>query len=365
MREKTNNGVTLKYPDEIGFAFNACLLVASGEQLTKMRIALRGGDRKELVFLDSFKGKCYGDVREYIQTFFDTLNFGTLNYRQEEKTKIGMSVTFDVTAMLGNGDIATFNFDVFYIWGALKIGGQEVYNGYRTLTWFRGYPFTFGIYAAGKSTLLFSRDGVANRFVSLPERGVWNVPMKDTDNAKSYYTVSDCLGTFASITFDNTFDMTFSYTGGGEKTKKLRIDIVDSCGDGFYLRWINRHGFYCYYLFKVGEEQRKSNTDNLFMRNNLLAYDMTFGYEGYTGRQQQMNREDVVSVCAPLVDSETWDMLFDITTSPCVDLFAGYNDGEPKWVSVTVVAGSYVKSRAVLQDFACNILLPDVNIQKL
>ena len=79
-----------------------------------------------------------------------------------------------------------------------------------------------------------------------------------------------------------------------------------------------------------------------------------------------MKREDVVSLCAPLVDSETWDMLFDIATSPCVDMFAGYKDGEgAKWLSVTVVAGSYTKIGAVLQDFICSIQLPDINIQKL
>lgn len=367
MREQTKNNIKLKFPDDIGFAFNTCLLIAEGEKLSRLSITIRGGEKQQRLFLDSLNGKCYGDVREYVQSFFDTLSFDNVNYGREEKTKMGIRLSFEVTAMLQNytGEVS-FNFDVFYIWGALKLGGQEEYNGYRALTWFRGYPFTFGIYAAGGSSLLFSRDGVADRFVSLPEQGVWNVPMLTSDNAQSYYTISDSSGTFVSVTFDNTFDATFKYSGGGEKTEKLRINIVDTCGNGgYYLRWVDRHGFYCYYLFKGGDEQRKSVSDSLFMRNNLLAYDGTYGYEGYTGRQQQMSREDAVALCAPLVDSATWEMLFDITTSPCVDLFAGYKDGEPKWVSVTLVAGSYVKTRAALQDFVCNILLPDVNIQKL
>ena len=47
-------------------------------------------------------------------------------------------------------------------------------------------------------------------------------------------------------------------------------------------------------------------------------------------------------------------------------MFAGYKDGEgAKWLSVTVVAGSYTKIGAVLQDFICSIQLPDINIQKL
>lgn len=379
MRTQTNNGVTLKYPDEIGFAFNACLLTTSGLDTSKINITMSSGSlssglRTETVFLDGFDGKCYGDVREYVQTFFDTMQFGTVDYKRESKTGMGMRISFEVVATYTDEVAAAhpdgtheavFSFDVFYIWGALKIGGQEIYNGFRTLTWFRGFPFTFGIYGAGGGSVLLSRDGAPMRFVSLPEQGVWNVPMLPSDDGECYYLVSDCNGAFTEVTFDETFDMTFRYQGGGKRTGKIRINVVDGCDDGYYLRWIDRHGFYCYYLFKAGEERRKSESENLFIRNNLLAFDMSYGYEGYTGRQQQMSREDTVPVCAPLVDSDTWEMLFDITTSPCVDLFAGYQDSEPRWVSVTVGAGSYTKSKAALQDFVCDLLMPDVNVQKL
>ena len=92
---------------------------------------------------------------------------------------------------------------------------------------------------------------------------------------------------------------------------------------------------------------------------------MTYGYESGAGRMQSLKREDSLPICAPLVDSETWDMLFDVTTSPIVDMFAGYEGGVPKWVSVNVVAASYTKGGAPLQDFICAIALPEVEIQKL
>ena len=113
-------------------------------------------------------------------------------------------------------------------------------------------------------------------------------------------------------------------------------------------------------------ESRKTTRDSVFMLNNLLAYDMSYGYQGYTGRQQQMSREDTIPVCAPLVDSDTFDMLMDIATSPCVDLFAGYDaDNRPQWIAVTINAGTYKKTKAVLQDFVTNIVMPEVQIQKL
>ena len=368
MREITNNGVTLSYPEEIGFAFNPCLLVASGDNLEKMVIEIRGGEKTETVWLEAMKGKCYADVREYVQTFFDSMMFGAVDYGQERLTEMGKRVYFSVTATKEDEANTTveYTFEVFYIWGALKVGGQEMYNSYRTLTWFRGFPFTVGVYTAGSGSIMFSKDGVADRFVSLPEQGVWNIPIKSTDDANRYYLLSDCTGAFVEVTFDNTYDMTFRYRNVGTKTEKVRINIVDSYDEGYYLRWINRHGFYCYYLFKSGDEVRKVASGGLFTRNNLLAYDMSYGYQGYTGRQQMMSREDTIPVCAPLVDSDTWDMLFDIATSPCVDLFAGYDkEGVAKWLSVTVVSGSYTKAKAVLQDFVCNIIMPDVPIQKL
>ena len=367
MREITNNGVTLSYPDEIGFAFNPCLLVASGDELVKMTIDIRAGEKKETIWMEAMKGRCYADVREYVQTFFDTLAFSDVDYNKERQTAMGKRVSFSVTATKSDEANTTveYTFEVFYIWGALKVGGQEAYNSYRTLTWFRGFPFTVGVYAAGGGSIMFSKDGVADKFVNLPEQGVWNIPLKRTEDAKRYYLLSDCTGAFAEVTFDNTFDMTFRYSNVGTKTEKIRIDIIDDYDEGYYLRWINRHGFYCYYLFKPGDEARKVTSDGAFMRNNLLSYDMNYGYQGYTGRQQRMSREDTIPVCAPLVDSDTWDMLFDIATSPCVDLFVGYKNDEPKWMPVTIVSGSYTKAKAVLQDFICSIMMPDVTIQKL
>lgn len=366
MRSETKNGITLKFPDEVGFVFNPCLFIAEGENMAHMQLTMTDeeGNSADVTY-QAFRNGCYADVREYVQTFFDTMAFGNVDYQRVVKTSMGKNFTIKVWVVKNDETEASFEVSVFYIWGALKIGGQETYNGHRVLTWFRGFPFSFGIFSLGGS-LLFCRDGVPDRFENTDGRGVYNVPMLESDDCKSFFTIKDCTGAFVAMTFDSTFDMTFKYSGGGEKTEKLRINVIDGEADGYYLRWIDRHGFYCYYLFKAGEESRKTTAEDKFVRNNLLAYDMSYGYEGYTGRQQQMSREDTIPVCAPLVDSETFDMLFDVATSPCVDLFAGYDEeGTPKWISVTVQAGTYKKSTQVLQDFVCHIVMPDVSIQKL
>lgn len=363
MRVEEKNNVTLKYPDNIGFAFNNCLIVAENKQLKTLSIVIRNGERNSKIYLDAMNGKCYGDIKDYIQTFFDTLSFTNVNYEREEKTDLGVTLSFEVVAKLEDESEAVFRFETFYIWGAIQKVG-EVYNGYRNITYFKNYPFTFGVFADGEGSILFSRDGVAEKFVVLDEQGVWNVPLTAKDDAKEFYLISDCTGVFREVVFDNTFDMTFRYVHEGERNEKIKINVVDTCEQGVYLRWVNRHGFYCYYLFKKGDEQRKTASET-FMRNNLLADNDEYGFEGLAGQHQMMMREDVLPICAPLVDSETFDFLFDLATSPVVHLFTGYKDAKPQWVAVSILAGSYTKSRANLQDFICSVQMPNINIQKL
>ena len=69
MREQTKDNITLQYPEELGFAFNTCLLIASGERLERIGVTITGEDKKERVFFYSLNGKCYGDIKEYVQTF--------------------------------------------------------------------------------------------------------------------------------------------------------------------------------------------------------------------------------------------------------------------------------------------------------
>ena len=113
----------------------------------------------------------------------------------------------------------TFEFTVFYIWGALAVG--EVYNGFRTLTYFRGYPFTVGLYNdSPNGAAIIGNDGVATKVVNLGMQGVFDVPLTP-DTAKGYYTITDFRGTLTATTFDDTYDLTFRKIGEGTYTEKV------------------------------------------------------------------------------------------------------------------------------------------------
>lgn len=374
MRTETLTGSVLTYPDEIGFAFNPCLFVAKSGSKTVSYISVQLSDGTTALtgYSNAFGGTAYIDVREYVQSFFDNLT-EVLTYGDKavNKSSLGKEITAAVTVAYSDGTAETRTATIFYVWAALATGGADVYNGFRTLTYFKGYPFTMGVYAEDAGALLFKRDGVATDNVELSSKGVYNVALPSGLNPKRYILVCDWDGKFGQTTFDNTFDMTFRYTTGSKYSEKIKILLADEDYDGsesVYLRWLNRHGVYCYWLFKKGAESIKTATDGDFVRNNLLSYDQTYGYQNGNGRQQGYTRQDTIQLCAPLVDSDTWSFLSDLLTSPLVDMFCGWADDahtNAHWLSVSVVAGTYTKAVDVLQDFVLQINLPETIIQKL
>ena len=68
-----------------------------------------------------------------------------------------------------------------------------------------------------------------------------------------------------------------------------------------------------------------------------------------------------------MFDSDTFDMLQDLASSPVVDMYLGgdWTHEEDQWTSVTIKAGSYTKSTACLQDFVCEMIINNINIQRL
>lgn len=367
MRIQTISGVTMRYPDEIGFAFNPCLFVVDYRELACVAFSLTDGTTTQAVDFDAHGGRVYADLREFVQTLYSDASFGDINYNVESSlSPLGKDVTVAATAYSRDAttgertELAAFSVSVFFVWGALA--GDEVFNAYRRIKWFRNYPFTFGIYANATSSLIVNNAQV----ISLAGRGMYNVRPTYSGSAKKL-NIYDYSGNIIQATFDDTFDLTF-WDGDGVSRKLFEIDIDDCADDGFYLRWINRHGFVCYWLFKKGAEQYQAANGGEYLRNNLLDTEQAYGYNGGQVRRQSYTRQDIVPVCAPLVDRDTWDYLLDVITSPVVDLFRGYKADQttPRWQAVTIQAGSYTKAmRTPLQDFAFNILMPETPTQSL
>lgn len=364
MRKTKIDTTTIEYPDEIGFCFNPVVINVYGYAWGCIEVTITdtvsGKTHKEKRAM--FGSTCFFDVAPYAQDAFNLLNFTKVDYTAGvADSRVGHLFSVEVNMYadvdkLGN----SFSFDAFIIWGAMKVG--ERYNGNRTLTWFKNFPFTVGMYSAAAGVVNVSADGVALPTVNLTGRKVWNIVPGEISAQDSVVFELPGSALSASV-FDNTFDFTFR---GLLNLATKVVCKVDDSSCGIYLRWINRHGFYCYHLFKSGDENRQVTNDGEFIRNNMADYSYVDGYHGGSGRKQRKTENNTLPVCAPLVDSDTYDFLFQIASSPVVDMYAGKDeDGVHRWQAVNVSVGTFVKTKSHLQDFTATIILSETHLQSL
>lgn len=366
MRQTTKNGITINYADAVGFAFLPCIIKASGSGVASIEATISRETKTYTYSVEAFADNCIMDYREYVQALFDGISFVNLDYTKEiQKSNLGAAFNISVKVKNSEGsDLATFSYTTFYVWGAMRAG--ETWNGFKRLTWFTHFPFSFGLYTNEASQILVGYEGAPNRMVKPGIAGIVDINASVLPSKASYWNIYDYDGEIQQGTFDNTFDLTFCLSAGGKQSLLLRIDRDDT-ESGIYLRWIDRHGFIRYWLFASGEETREIASDLSFIRNNLCGYSDIYGYVGDSGRRQGYERTDSIKLCAPLVDSDTFDMLQDLASSPVVDMYLGgdWMHEEDQWTSVTIKAGSYTKSTACLQDFVCEMIINNINVQRL
>lgn len=366
MRKTSIGTTTIEYPDEIGFCFNPIVINIYGHPWSYIEVTIidtEGG----IIHVEKrsmFGSSCFFDLASYAQESFDLLNFSKVNYsvRGAQDSKVGRLFSVEIDMFNADSKLGdSFQFEAFIIWGAMKIG--ERYNGRRTLTWFKNFPFSVGMYSAtidGKVNVTV--DGVAQEEINIPARKVWNLMLNGVEANREVLFMLPGTMSAASV-FDNTFDFTFR---GLLNTSTSALCTVDENANGVYLRWIDRHGFYCYWLFKPGDESSQITNDGEFIRNNMADYSYVNGYHGGTGRKQRKTENNTLPVCAPLVDSVTYDFLFQLASSPVVDMYAGQDEkGGHLWKTVNTSVGTFVKTQKILQDFVVTIILPEIRVQSL
>ena len=361
MRQTTKNGITIKYADAVGFAFLPCIIKASGSGVASIETTISRETMAHTYSVEAFADNCIMDYREYVQALFDGISFGNLDYTKvSQQNKLGAAFNISVKVKNSEGsDLATFSYTTFYVWGTMRAG--ETWNGHKKLIWFTHFPFSFGFYLNEASQILVGYEGAPNKLVKPGIAGIVDINASVLPSKARYWNIYDYDGKIELGTFTDVFDLTFAMASGGKQSLLARIERNDT-EKGIYLRWVDRHGFYRYWLFTQGDESSAISSDTSFIRNNLGEYDDTiFGYLGANGRRQGYSREDTIPLCAPLVDSETFDFLQDLASSPVVDMYLGDNN----WQSVTIKAGTYTKTTAELQDFVCNLVINNTQIQQL
>lgn len=334
MREALLSGRTILVPDNVTFAFNP-MRVKIDDAAGVISISITDGVKTFTDEREPIGGKVAFDLSLYARSFFAI----------DRKTMIQPK---DVTCTITEG-MNEYTFTTLVIWGAMNVG--ERFNKPRTVTWFKNFPFTFTLYVpqGAISRTRYDRNGYSS--ATLQEG--WNViNPNDLFDADEFGVIRMDNYIHPSV-WEYTFDETFRGVDEGTHISRL---VVDECTKGIYLRWIDRHGYYQYYLFKGGDDvyQSKAQGDDV-----NVDYSSWYDF-GDIQVQQHKQMTNSVRACATLVDEETFKLLLGIHSSPIVDMWYD-ND----WLPIRVGDATITKSGKPLQDVEIEIMLPNIVSQKL
>lgn len=359
----------VKYPNATHFAFVPAIF-----KITKIPTEY---DRLEMILTDRqtqnsyneerepLNGTAYFDIQRYLQLLFSDVVHEVLDYSKDfidSPLKKAASVTI---YWYRNGNqyyLGTFGIDA--IWGA--ISARESSGGIMRRKWFVRYPFTVDVFAKNGTSFDVQVDGKWSDIMfynhnedatgATPYHRYLLNPAKVIDTSTVARTVHIAVPHSLILKNDEEAVGLVAYT----------LDI-DRSTNGVYLRWIDRQGRYCYYLFKeIGGTTKVSAALTWECRDTDVpaAYENNVNIE--TSTRQYLKQASTRSLGAKLVDSETYDFLLTLVRSVVVDVFDGYNgDDAPQWHRVNIVPGSYERTTKHLQDFIFSIEEPAQNAQTM
>lgn len=314
-------GVTVTYMDSPCFIFDPCVIIVDGAADTlSVRVTVKYGDKTATA-----KGVPYGnrtvlDLRQYLRSMFDAADL-TLDGKTAK--------TVSITVAVFNPSALAFSFDTVAVWGTKRVGdiyAVTVATPQVVQAW-SGYPFTYDLFSVSAVTNTIS-------FVS--------------DNVTTPVSLEAGLNRLAPPLNDGNVTLWRRTTS---RARPLVTFLVDTSGtSGVYLRWMNHLGMWCYYLFTPGDLAAKVTVSNV-RRNNMVDASGQ-GWDSVPAVRQQSTRTDTLALCAPSVDSATFDFLADILTSPVVERYVQESDG---WAAVSPVSATLTKEGRALQDFTFSI----------
>lgn len=359
-----DGAATLVTDEGIGFAFMPCVAIAKGDGVKSLTLKITHEGKEQQLNASAMNGVCYIDYREYIQALFSVEEIRNVDYSpaegQQFKSKAMIDVTIDFDIEMTDGKHHNESDKLFsYVWGSMRRG--ETWNGYKHIVWFKNYPFTFGVFTYSKGGASRSGIFIDDEIFETSDAGMYELsPSLINIDALVFFTSKvRYKGRNAVVVYgDEPLLKTITNQIIGKPL--AIIDIDDESDDGVYLRWIDRHGFFRYWLFNEEETSDSVTDDSDFFavrRDDVLGK----GYAHSGANRRLSSRKRSVKVSAPLVDRDIFQMLVDMVSSPIVDCYIN-----EAWESVTIEAGTYTMNPSdELQDFACNVIFTEDYLQRL
>ena len=340
-------------PDEIVFAFNPCFLRLRdiSEQRVTIMIndASMGGDGHQVarISLQLYDRSADVDISAYIRSEFAGIAKRTDTF----KPSANLSVS-----------IGTVSFTMTVIYGAMLPG--EVFNPSRTVRLWSAYPQIVPFFSyAGEYIFIQKDDQPGTEFLNGGYLG--NFEQYDNTHESTPMTESGQIVLRpASEELASTFSMEFdgTFTGvEGRTIINIEVDNRPQCEDHIFLRWLDKWGFWQYWLCKIG---------SIELSDAVVGSALTFltgtAYPYYATRNIGKSMVKQVSACATNLTEDEWKMLCTIKGSINV---CAFDTASQSWVPVNVAAGASawkIGSQAPYrQDFPLKVVFPTIQTQRL
>lgn len=313
MRTQYISGISVSYPEEVVAAYDKSPIWIEGFTGTAIQMTVTNNSTNKSVEekRSPFDGECFFDLAYYLQVLLKPTFM--VSYSSVSDSGMASRFTVNLQFLDGTATIGNMSFDVIATWASVISQKDE------QLRMFDGYPFTVGVFTDG--TYSINAGGAIYK----PTAGIHNFPVTDNTSV----VVSDSEGNVVQT-----------------------IKVTKSCGEGIYLRWVDKCGVYRYWMFRKGNVTNSIKASEEFLRKN-------------TGTDNSLRKSTKsvgtkIEICAPLVDENAFDFLMGVAASTMVDM---YNNGE--WLSVDVEQGDIVREMVMLQDFVVTLVLPVTEVQKL
>lgn len=260
------------------------------------------------------------------------------------------------------------NFTIWALPGALDAG--ETYNSNRRVRLYPNWPqtVTVGRPSAGGT---FGGTTVAKGAKSYTASGMTG----PTSEAALVQLIRDQSGTsdlnklLAGIDpglqcYETTQEAGWlQYSGWA--VRPFTVDTTPMSSGRYFLRWLSRSGGVRYWLFYGGDYKFAASAAISFTRRYTGDPNMPDNRCYRNEFKANMVAGRTMTLGAPAVTDDEFELLTDLTVSPVVDLLTGMSLTAPTWTRVAVAAGTHTRNRRRanpnLQDFEITVTLPALN----
>lgn len=352
-------GGRIEFPSEVAYCNMPMLVrVTQAEEYVGAAVTIVVNDEEYSDTRELRDGACVFDIARYAQMAFagKSLEYDLGEYddkAQTAPTAQEVQLFVRMTTMSGASEEAV-NSVICVVNGRLAIGQSS--GGTRRRRWFINLPQSFDFLSTADTDIYLDSD---DEVLEISKNETYN------NYGQVYVNLSPSSdipepSRKAHLRAENAPLVQGSAVGVGTIDYEL---IVDRCTSGVYLRWLDRLGQWCYYLFRVTAQTYNTSVvqewHDGIVRDERVAEGGVYLSSGQ--HHQQMSESETLSLGAKLVDAETFDYLLSLTSASLVDVMVNkerYLDGADEvaeWERVQVVGGSYARTAAPLQDFLVTI----------